>query len=175
MNRFSPFLIFILSIISTGQGFSQEKSKNSLCLKQIHSAQIPAYIDSIKIAMFNDTCRFSKNDLVYSARGYSNIKGYSPLFIINEKFFYKLDVIDADQVSEFIYKCLDTSKIEDILFLNSASGSAIYGSPGSNGVIMITLRHNADFNPEVAGLKIKGDKIRNNFSERRNEDILIRH
>ena len=143
-------------------------------MKHIQSTQIPSFVDSLKFAMLSDTSKFSNNDLIFSAIGYSNVKGYSPLFIINEKFCYKLDVIEANQVSEFVYQCLDTSKIEDIIFLNNTSGSAIYGSIGSNGVIKITMRRNANFNPEVAGLKTKGDKIRYNFSERKNGDLLIR-
>ena len=70
-------------------------------------------------------------------RGINSIKGdNSPLFII--------DGIPASTSS------INTYDIESIEVLKDASASAIYGSRGANGVVLITTKKGTDENPTVS-------------------------
>ena len=63
-------------------------------------------------------------------RGFGSISaGTSPLI-----------VVDGNIVSSSVFSTLTTSEIESIDVLKDASSTAIYGSRGSNGVIMVTTK-----------------------------------
>ncbi|MFC6192233.1 TonB-dependent receptor [Dyadobacter subterraneus] len=72
-------------------------------------------------------------------RGFGSISaGNSPLI-----------VVDGNIVSASIFSTLNTNDIESMDVLKDASSTAIYGSKGSNGVILITTKRGKSGKPSV--------------------------
>jgi hypothetical protein len=134
------------------------------------------YIDSLTEALYKDTSRFSYRDLVYRATsGTDNEHSYLPLFIINDVYFYKLDIVNSSKVKEFVREYLSGSKVDTIIIWHKGDPYAsIFGLHGRNGVVQIQLKKGAKFNPDVAGLKEYGKTFGNNY-EQGGRDITYRH
>jgi len=72
-------------------------------------------------------------------RGFGSISaGNSPLI-----------VVDGNIVSQEVFQTLGISDIESIDVLKDASSAAIYGSKGSNGVILVTTKHGKNGTPQI--------------------------
>jgi hypothetical protein len=97
------------------------------------------------------------------------------LFIVNNKYTYKLDIIDSELVKEFADEVLDENKIDQICIYDKNLSSAIFGEQGKNGVVIVELYNKATFNPEVAGLELTEDGLRgDNFTKRKESELFIR-
>ena len=73
-----------------------------------------------------------------------------------------LYVVDGIAVSENVVSAIDKSRIGNITILKDASATAVYGSRGANGVIVITLKNPDDKGSVVAeaGIRLKGIGIK---------------
>lgn len=128
-------------------------------------------LDSIKAKISNDTLRFKKADIFENSIGIFNQNEYSPLFIINEKYIYKLDIIEPKKVKEFINQYLVSDRIKKIMIIKPNEAQALYGSHGKQGAIFIEL-NTENFNPEIANLKIRKNTIPNNFSSNKTQGMF---
>lgn len=133
--------------------------------------EIQGFIGTLREQLYSDTLKFNRSDLIHNSLGTINRNGNSPLFIINGKFYYKLDIISGDKVQEFINEFLDHKKIETISILDSPQSKALYGTYGSTGTVSIQLKKKVKFNAAVAGLN---QQTNNNFFQRMPNELLIR-
>lgn len=153
--------------ISFSQNKSAQKEKIICC------EQVAPFVDSIRNKILTDTSLFYEKDVVYTIIGYKNTRNYSPLFLINETYSYKLDVINAKQVKEFVAAFLNADKIEEVIIFNGSRGATIWGSRGTNGVILIKLKKDKTTNYKIASLKMLTKKTGDNFSTRKSDSPLI--
>ncbi len=95
-------------------------------------------------------------------RGVTSINGSSePLIVVDDNIFDNPDEnFDFQNANEETYASLlsvNPSDIEDIQVLKDAAATAIWGSQGANGVIMITTKRGARGKPKVTlGYKFTG-------------------
>jgi len=75
------FFFFISTIVS-GQNVTDTSSNRMMKV-----------LDGIRIQMLDDTAKYNPADIIFTARGRRNTKPYSPMFIINGAYIYKLDII----------------------------------------------------------------------------------
>ena len=132
-------------------------------------------IDNIKTEIYKDTIKFEKNDLIFTALGRKNLNSYSKLYIIDKKYYYKLDIIKEKAVQEFVKEYLSESKVETIEFIEKEKGMSFYGSNAENGVVIISINKKINYNPKVAGLKLNSKKTGTNYSEKNKEEFIIRN
>jgi hypothetical protein len=160
---------FVLSTV-TGQNLT-DTTKSYVPV--FYGDRLKPFLDSLKTQLFTDTAKFKQADLVFTATGRRNTKPYSPLFIINSAYIYKLDIISGSQVVSFANEILDDKKIKSISFIDKKKASELFGQNAWQGVILITMFDKAKFNPKVAGLTIQ-KKSGDNFTVRKKDEILIR-
>jgi hypothetical protein len=140
----------------------------------IYGEQLTVFLDSLRNGVLKDTVKFQPADLIFTALGRPNTKPYSPLFIINGAYLYKLDIINGSQVVTFVNEMLDDKKIKSVTVLDSSKAPELLGRNARQGVILITTFDKARFNPKVAGLVLRKNKTGNNFTARRKGEMLIR-
>lgn len=75
--------------------------------------------------------------------------GSSPLYVIDGVPLSD-DAGDATGISVSPLATIETSEIESIEILKDASAAAIYGSRGSNGVVIVTTKQGAEGKPKVS-------------------------
>lgn len=167
-------MIISIPHFSGGQSTTKDTSKTVTHIVEINSTQFVTFIDSLKKVTLADTSKFSRKDLIHTIIGTRNIKSYSPLFVINEKYLYKLDIIDGTNVLQFVNQYLDTNKFYKVNVADNIAGSVIYGSNGSNGCIIIYLKKKTKFNPLIAGLKMRNKKFGDNYDQYRKGELIIR-
>ncbi|QES90731.1 hypothetical protein [Rhizosphaericola mali] len=137
---------------------------------------IDSYIDSLKIAIFQDTLKFNRTDLLHTNMGTRNTQSYSPIYIVNMRYMYNLDIINGTLVKEFVNNILNPSKIQTIEILDTLYSQSLFGTRGINGAILITTKKKAKLNFKIAGLKWaknKKYKYGNNFDQRQGNEIKI--
>ncbi|KXX69794.1 hypothetical protein [Flammeovirga sp. SJP92] len=142
---------------------------------QVEGKDLPSFISNLTQQVYEDTIKFSRDDLLHTQVGSRNKKGYSKLYMINGKYAYKLDIIAGELVEQFVKEVLVLDKIESICIRQGdiSYSQSIYGSHVVDEVIHIKIKAKARFNPKVGGLKKKG-KTGNNFEQRLDNEILIR-
>jgi len=140
----------------------------------IYGDRLKPFLDSLKIQIFVDTTKFKQTDLIFTTLGRRNVKPFSPLFIINGAYIYKLDIVSGSQVVEFAKEILDDKKIKSITYIDSTKASEHFGQNAWQGVILLTMFGKARFNPKIAGLTLRKNKSGDNFTQRKNGEILIR-
>lgn len=170
MKKFLSILLILTNFIAYGQ--EKSLSRQSGIEKEIKKERISDFLDSLKVSLLKDTVNFSRTNLIHSAGITQNTKSNSPLFIVNGKYSYKLDIVEGKKVVEFTEELLDSDRIKSITIVMPKYSGAIYGSLGKHGTILITLKKQLRFAPEVAGLNIKS---RNNFDQRLPGEKSIRH
>ena|SRR5690348_1498638 len=138
-----------------------------------YGSRLKPFLDSLKTKLFTDTAKFKQTDLVFTATGRQNAEPYSPLFIINGAYIYKLDIVSGSKVVSFVNEILDDKKIKSITYIDSSKASEHFGQNAWQGVILITMFDEAKFNPKVAGLTLRKNKSGDNFTVRRKGEILI--
>lgn len=125
---------------------------------------LSCHLNRIRRAILADTSKFNTGDLIHDGQT-SNLKAYSPLFVINNRYLYRFDIIPPHLVMEFINEYLVPQKIDSIFVLADAAAASIWGSAAENGVVVANLKKEAAFNPRVAGLKRIRKKLGNNFQQ----------
>ena len=63
---------------------------------------------------------------------------YSPLFVVNDV------MIDDNKIGSIFLNAIDPKDIENIKVLKDPSATALYGSKGEKGVVIITLKKSKD-------------------------------
>ena len=140
----------------------------------IYGDRLKPFLDSLKLQVLTDTAKFKQTDLIFTAIGRQNAKPYSPLFIVNGAYIYKLDIINGSEVISFVNEILDDKKIKSLTYIDSSKASEHFGQNAWQGVIVITMFDKAKFNPKVAGLTLRKNKSGDNYTVRKKNEILIR-
>jgi hypothetical protein len=140
----------------------------------IYGHRLKTFLDSLKSQVLTDTAKFKQTDLIFTAIGRRNTKPYSPLFIVNGAYIYKLDIINGSEVVSFINEILDDKKVKSLTYIDSSKASEHFGQNAWQGVILITMFDKAKFNPKVAGLTLRKNKSGDNYTVRKKNEILIR-
>lgn len=76
-----------------------------------------------------------------------NQKDQSPLFVVNEKYIFKMDVLSLQESKSFMDKYLVASKLEMFSVCDSVIGTTVWGSVASKGLVAIKLKSNVTFDP----------------------------
>jgi len=176
MNKKSSLIWFAIISFIILSGCSAKRSSKSFDWKmvEITGFDIITTVDSLKQIIFRDTIKFNENDLIFTQTGRQNVNSYSMLYIINESYFYMLDIISSNKVVEFVNEILDFDKIESIVLMPKEKASMFGGVRAQNGVVLITLKRNAKFNPFVAGFEKIERNFGSNFTRRRENELMIR-
>lgn len=164
-------LLFFVCTHAVGQQTTATAKKHAPVL---YSDSLNHWVDSFKAQILADTIKFREADLVFTAAGRRNVKPYSPLFIVNRSYMYKLDIVPGAEVAAFVQKILDPRKIRSIEYFDSSKSRPAFGSDGNCGVVMITMLDKASFNPGVAGLALYKNNTGNNFTTRKQGELFIR-
>ena len=140
----------------------------------LYGEKLKPFLDSLKSQLLTDTIKFKQTGLIFTTIGRRNANPYSPLLIINSAYIYKLDIVSGSEVAEFTQEILDDRKIKSITYIDSSKASEHFGQNAWQGVIVITMYDKAKFNPKVAGLTFNKNKSGDNYTTRRENEILIR-
>lgn len=149
--------IFFLCSISVKVYCQQEVSpQEDTTVKFRQIKAIPAFIDSLKQKIISDTSKFKKEDIVITKKGLMNKSSYSPLFIINFRYQYKLDIIEGKDVLLFLNEMLKSENIV-AMTVYDPKNSIDFGEQGVNGVVFIIIKNTVDPNFNIAGFKPNGN------------------
>lgn len=138
--------MLLMPLMSIGQ------VKNDTVVVQVPYNQIPKFIDSLKNVILTEaTNKYKPEDLI-SAKppmpgSTYNKQEYSKLYVINNKYAYKLDIMEVEKVNKFVNEFFHAEKIRAITIISPEVGTTIYGSKGISGVIAISLKKRMKFNP----------------------------
>ncbi len=169
----TTLLILFTFILTTVCGQNSADTINSY-VPVIYGDKLKPFLDSLKNQLLTDTIKFKQIDLIFTTIGRRNVIPYSPLFIINGAYIYKLDIVSGSEVAEFAQEILDDRKIKSITHIDSSKASEHFGQNSWQGVIVITMFDKTKFNPKVAGLTFHKKKSGDNYTTRRENEILIR-
>jgi hypothetical protein len=160
-------ILFFIALSVFSFACLAQENDSMFIIKEIPKNEMEKFLDSLRDTIAKDTSRFKRSDLIYSSIGALNKNPYSPLFIVNKKYKYKLDIVSGQKVMEFIDEFLNTDKIESIIFFNSKAGIAVYGDLGKSGVLLITIKKAAKVNYHVSGFQMYKDQSLggNNFKQ----------
>ncbi|MFA8434727.1 MAG: TonB-dependent receptor plug domain-containing protein [Marinifilaceae bacterium] len=118
-----------------------EKGENGVLMV---SSQSEVENDTLKKLPLKSDTKNSKIE-PFRERAWTTIeKGKQPLF-----------VVDGKPVTEKEFKALDPNEIQSMKVVKDKSATALYGSRGMNGVILITTKMNLQKSPDVCSLKAK--------------------
>ena len=168
-------VIFLISILTLSvASFGQQKQSDTTRIRTLKGDVITSYIDSLKVTIFRDTTKFKRSDLLHTNMGTRNTMTYSPVYFVDMKYRYKLDIINGTLVKEFVNSILDPSKIASIDVVDTTYSKALFGVSGINGAILITTKQKAKMNFKVAGLIMARDKKHgDNFNQRQDSETKI--
>lgn len=169
----TTLLILFTFILITAAGQDLTESNESY-VPVYYEDRLEPFLDSLKTQILADTARFNPADLIFTASGRRNTRPYSPLFIVNGAFIYKLDIVDGAKVLEFVNEILDDKKIKSLTYIDSSKTEVHFGQNAWQGVFVITTFDKAKFNPKVAGLTLRKNKSGDNFTMKKKDEILIR-
>lgn len=170
--RATLFILFSFMLTTVFGQNSTDMGKSYVPV--IYGHRLKTFLDSLKSQVFTDTAKFKQTDLIFTAIGRRNTKPYSPLFIVNGAYIYKLDIINGSEVVSFINEILDDKKVKSLTYIDSSKASEHFGQNAWQGVILITMFDKAKFNPKVAGLTLRKNKSGDNYTVRKKNEILIR-
>ena len=96
-------------------------------------------------------------------------------YVVNGVYLYMLDIIPSDKVVEFVNEILDIDKIAGISVLpkEKVAEAGMKGVRAQNGIVAIIMKKNVKFNPFVAGLEKTGKNSGDNFSKRKENELMI--
>ena len=134
--------------------------------KKIEGDLIAPFIDSIRLKILSDTILFDTSNLRHFNYLSTNSKPYSPLFIIDFKYEYALDIINGKLVLEFVKEFLNPNNIKSIDDIDPQSSDALFYEYGKLGAIIIFLKKKSKVNYKVAGLqKVYRKRMSTNFDQ----------
>lgn len=170
--RATLFILFSFMLATVFGQNSTDTGKSNVPV--IYGDRLKPFLDSLKSQVLTDTAKFKQTDLIFTAIGRRNTKPYSPLFIVNGAYIYKLDIIKGSEVVSFVDEILDDKKVKSLTYIDSSKASEHFGQNAWQGVILITMFDKAKFNPKVAGLTLQKNKSGDNYTVRKRNEILIR-
>jgi hypothetical protein len=150
-------ILFLIALTVFFFACLAQENDSLFVIEEVPQNKMEEFLDSLKSRIVKDTSRFKRVDLIFPSIGALNKNPYSPLFIVNKKYEYKLDIIPGQKVKEFVDEILVSNKIEKIILLNEKSGYAIYGELGKKGAVLIDLKKSRGTNFYVAGFKMHKD------------------
>lgn len=156
--------LFFMTIFVFGQSNPDQHNKSHPTV--IPQQELSHFVDSLKTKIISDSSKFKRTDLIHTVTGSFNAKPYSPLYIVDGKYLYKLDIINGKNVLEFVKEYLDPTKIESIAVMDSVGSTLIFGRNASVGSISIQIKNNTPYNPFIAGLKTKDKSKDKSFWQR---------
>lgn len=164
-------LIFftLVHTVASGQGSDPLQSP----AVSVEDHRLELFVDSLRRKVLADTVRFNPRDLVFTSIGRRNTNGYSNLYIVNGSFLYKLDIVENSAVLQFANQLLDRRIIKQISYMSGTEASKRFGRNAWNGLVVITTVDNARFEPCVAGLVLRSNNSGDNFTTRKENEVLI--
>ena len=150
------YLVLVLICLGTGV-FAQQKAvvKERRTSRTVATDQIAQFIDSLQAVIISDTAKFDVKQLYKDHGVIKNKKGYSKLFVIDNKYSYRLDMIDGPKVMEFVKEFFIPASIETIVEFFEPGATAIYGSRADLGAVYIQMKKGVKYNPRVGGIGAK--------------------
>ncbi|ANE52545.1 hypothetical protein [Flavisolibacter tropicus] len=139
----------------------------------INGDRLIPFMDSLKQAIYTDTIKFNRSNLVHTTNNTRNKEPYSSLYIVNGQYQYKLDIIESYQVAEFVNAVLNSSKVKSITVIEKAKVDKNYFPHIQQNAIFITFYHQAKFNPKIAGLKRSRKNGGDNFNQRKKGEPMV--
>jgi len=167
-------LVFVLLVLPP----SCSAKRNTI--SESERAQQIILIDSLRQVILQDTIRFNESEFVFTQLGRKNLDSYSMLYIVNGTYLYKLDIISSDRVVEFVNEILNPDIIQNIVVFSreNVATAMLGGVRAQNGIVLITTKRRANFNPFVAGLERRpqhpNGRNNNFFADRKDNEIMIR-
>lgn len=146
-------LFIVIAIIFNLHSFGQNVPIADTSVKFHYVKSISRFIDSLKSKIISDTSKFNIRDINLTSKGYINKHSYSPLFLINILYKYKLDIVNGNEVLSFLNEILVADKIESIILVEEPKSLEISGEHGRNGTIIIQMKDISKINLNVAGFK----------------------
>lgn len=152
----------MVSVLFSAAAFTQISTDTVFAARVIAPDHMEFFTDSLQQKILSDRIYFDKADLFISkfSKETINRKPYSSLLVINNKYAYRLDIIESAGVGNVVYQYLDYKKISNITVFNEKVCRTLYGNRCTAGAIFITMKKDVKFNPAIAGLK---KKTKNNF------------
>ena len=150
-------ILFFIALSVFSFACLAQENDSMFIIKEIPKNEMEKFIDSLRDTIAKDTCRFIRSDLIYSSIGALNKNPYSPLFIVNKKYKYKLDIVSGQKVIEFMNEFLRNDKIKGIIMLKERAGFVVNGDLGKSGVLLITTKKTAKVNYHVSGFQMYED------------------
>ena len=92
--------------------------------------------------------------------------------MVNDDYYYKLDIINGTKVLEFCNEILDNNKIASIIVWPEKTGMAAFGFFARDGIVLIYFKKGIKFNPKVAGLRLVKKGISDNLNQRKKGEIM---
>ena len=175
MKKIILFLLLFFSLLKVnGQNNQPVFQKTSIT--KIENDSLKVYVENLKSEILNDTLKFNKNDLIAINGQTENIKKYSKMYLVDMKYFFRLDIIDNEKVKEFVNEILDAEKIETISISENNTCCSLFAKNGTNGCVFISTKKKSKVNYKVAGLKYyRKSKTGSNLDQNEKGGIMIRN
>ena len=132
---------------------------------------ITKVLDSLSVMILSDTAKYARKDLIHTSLLTENSSSYSPLFVVDDKYLYILDIVNGSAVAEFVNEFLVASKISSMRCLKASEGTIIYGKRAQNGVVYLNTKK-VKVNYRIAGL---ATRRKNNFYQHVKGELWVNH
>lgn len=98
MNK---YLLIVLTLWCSCQ-LTAQSEKSVIPSVKIMGSDIKPFVDSLKQKILLDTLKFDRNDLKHFNGRTENVKPYYMLLTVNEKYNYRMDLVEGRLVQEFV-------------------------------------------------------------------------
>ncbi len=139
-------LIFLQSVDAQSADSTRAKSIDARAEAATLFNQLPLEekIETLIEDLYRDTVKFNPDDVLLYSSTLKNKNAYSPLLIINfnsqeKPEFYKLDIVDAVCVRDFVKNYLQSGKINSMVKYDGSYSIALFGVRGVEGVVTIEI------------------------------------
>lgn len=176
MRNYQKNLLLSTFLLTSVLAFAQRDSSIAILAdRKLSGNKVDRFLDSLRSTIIRDTTKFSRADLLHLSIGTFNKKEYSPLYVVDQVYSYKLDIIPGELVKQFLDNILTPKVIQQIDIFQPGKGASLFGTLGDNGVIYIKMRKRK-YNPFVAGLTRKGAAVGgDNFDQRKDGEFNFKH
>ncbi|MCX6316049.1 MAG: hypothetical protein NTW29_02060 [Bacteroidetes bacterium] len=167
------WVVLVMVLLCMKIGYAQDIiNTHNDPIETIQGSRIKFFIDSLRNQVLSDTIRFNRANLVHTLSGTRNSKSYSKLFIVNAKYYYKLDIIENTEVVDFANAILVPEIIDSIHVIPATFCNFMFGRNGINGAYVIYSHIQSTSCFKVSGLT-RRKKEYNNFYQRRAGELLV--
>jgi hypothetical protein len=113
MRNYKKSLLLSTFLLTSVLAFAQRDSSIAILAdRKLRGKKVDSFVDSLRSAIIRDTTKFSRADLLHLSIGTFNKKDYSPLFIVDQVYSYKLDIISGKLVKQFLDSILTPNVIQ---------------------------------------------------------------